>query len=398
MTDPGALAIHDRPLRIAVVTSELLPRFGGIETYVAGLVPELARANVVGLITEPGQALPHPPDSVRALLAAPLARVDSSVQAARTTQALRTALLDFGPDVIHLASAGLTVYADAFPPLVPRVVTVHGNDMTQPWQRVPGREPRAAILAGLQRCDLLVAVSRYTGSLVREVGVTVPLVVAPPAGDPDRFDPRLDGTPARRRHRIPGDVPVVLTVGRLAPRKGHRFLLDSLSRLSRPMHWLVVGDGRLRWELESAVRCSAIAEQCTITGTVADADLPGYYAAGTVFAAAPEQRRTVLGLDSEGFGLVYLEASAAGLPIVTTAAGGVVEAVADGETGILVSGRDADRFAAAVDVLLTDVDLGRRLGSNGRRHVLAGLTWRQAASWWLDVYRRLLGQPPTLAR
>jgi phosphatidylinositol alpha-1,6-mannosyltransferase len=390
VTGPPRTAFRDRSLRIAVVTSELLPRFGGIETYVAGLVPELARDNVVGLIAEPGQWLPQAPDSVRPLLTIPLARVDSKAQAATTCRALGAAMRDFDPDIIHLASAGLAVYADALPPGVPRVVTVHGNDMTQPWQRVPGREPRAAILAGLQTCNLLIALSRHTASLAREIGATVPLVLAPPAADPDRFDPCLDGTGIRRQHLIPDEVPVVLTVGRLAPRKGHLFLLDALSRVGRPMHWLVAGDGRLRWELEAAVRSSPIADSCTIAGAVPDAELPAYYAASTLFAAAPEQRRTASGIDSEGFGLVYLEASAAARPIVTTATGGVAEAVIDGHTGILVHGRDADRFAAAVDRLIVDAGLARQLGDNGRRRALAGSNWRQAAEWLLGLYARLL--------
>jgi glycosyltransferase involved in cell wall biosynthesis len=132
------------------------------------------------------------------------------------------------------------------------------------------------------------------------------------------------------------------------------------------MHWLVAGDGRLRSEL------------------------PAYYAASTLFAAAPEQRRTVSGIESDGFGLVYLEASAAARPIVTTATGGVAEAVMDGHTGMLVHSRDADHFAAAVERLLIDAGLARRLGDNGRRRVLAGSNLRQAAEWVLGLYARLL--------
>jgi phosphatidylinositol alpha-1,6-mannosyltransferase len=384
-------------MRIALITSEMLPRYGGIESYVAGLVPELARDNVVGLISEPGQWLPAPPPSVVQLLHTPLARIDSRSQATASARAVHSALAAFDPDVIQLASAGLAVYADALPAGVPRVVTVHGNDLTQPWQRVPGGEPRAAILAGLQACDTLVAVSRHTARLAREFGVTAPLVLGPPACDADRFSPLLDGSPIRWRHQIPDEIPIVLTVARLAPRKGHLFLLDSLCRVRSPMHWIAVGDGQLRYQLEAAVRRSPLVERCTITGRVTDAVLPGYYAACTVFAAAPEQRHTGDGVDSEGYGVVFSEAAAAGRPVVTTAAGGVAEAVVDGRTGIVLDGRDAGRFAAAVERLLLDRELGRQLGSNGRQHVLAGRSWRSAAQELLEIYARLVARRSTSA-
>ncbi len=382
-------------MRIALITSELFPRYGGIESYVAGLVPELARGHVVGLISEPGQWLPQPPPSAVQLLHTPLARLDSATQAAASARAVRSALAAFDPDVVHLASAGLAVYADALPPGVARVVTVHGNDLTKPWQRLPGGDPHSAILAGLQACDRLVAVSRHTARLVRDLGVTIPLVLGPPACDPDRFSPASDGSAVRSRHGIAEDVPIVLTVGRLAPRKGHLFLLESLSRVRSPLHWIAVGDGQLRYRFEAAVRRSPLAGRCTVTGRVSDAALPGYYAACSVFAAAPEQRRTGGEVDSEGYGVVFAEAAAAGRPVVTTPAGGVAEAVADGSTAILVRDRDVDRFAAAVDRLLADRELAGRLGGNGRRLVLAGRTWRSVADSLLDVYAGLLaGSPP----
>jgi phosphatidylinositol alpha-1,6-mannosyltransferase len=183
----------------------------------------------------------------------------------------------------------------------------------------------------------------------------------------------------------------VLTVGRLAPRKGHLFLLDSLCRVRSPMHWVIVGDGQLRYELEAAVRRSPLAGRCTVTGRVMDAELPNYYAACTVFAAAPEQRRTSTGVDSEGYGVVFREAAAAGRPVLTTAAGGVAEAVIDGRTGMVLDGRDAGRYAEAVDRLLADPELRCRLGENGRRQVRSSGGWRSTAAALLEIYGRLLG-------
>src|SRR5205085_11176320 len=101
--------------------------------------------------------------------------------------------------------------------------------------------------------------------------------------------------------------------------------------------------------------------------------LPGYYAAADLFALPTRER--FRGLETEGFPLVYLEAASAGLPVVAGAAGGVGEAVADGETGIIVDGRSPEETAGAVIRLLDDPVLARSMGALGRHRVLSRLTW-----------------------
>jgi glycosyltransferase involved in cell wall biosynthesis len=181
---------------------------------------------------------------------------------------------------------------------------------------------------------------------------------------------------------------VVLTVGRLHPRKGHVHTLAALQRLApalraRVEYW--IAGGQSKGGCEEALRAQAAAGDVPVRflGEVADEELDHLYAQADLFAlTSVEYGRSV-----EGFGLVYLEAAAHGLPAIAHRVGGVAEAVIDGETGLCVAPNDPDALTAAFARLLGDAELRRRMGDAAR--VRARL-----ANWTESARALLLSSPP----
>jgi phosphatidylinositol alpha-1,6-mannosyltransferase len=190
----------------------------------------------------------------------------------------------------------------------------------------------------------------------------------------------VDGSAVRRRHRL-ADRPVVVCVSRLVPRKGQDALIRALPALRRRVSdpaLLVVGDGPDRSRLARLARESGVESAVTFTGAVPWQDLPEHYAAGDVYAMPCRTRRG--GLDVEGLGIAYLEASATGLPVVAGDSGGAPDAVRPGETGFVVDGRDRAQLVDRLAWLLTDRELAARMGSAGRAWVEAQWRWDTQAA------------------
>jgi phosphatidylinositol alpha-1,6-mannosyltransferase len=143
------------------------------------------------------------------------------------------------------------------------------------------------------------------------------------------------------------------------------------------LKYVIVGDGPHRPALEALARHMGIESLVHFAGEVPDRELARWYAAADVFALCSEERRGERSV--EGFGIVFLEASASGLPVVGTKAGGIPDAVADGETGLLVPPGDPDAVAHAIGRLLQDNELALRMGSAGRDRVLNQFNWGNTA-------------------
>jgi phosphatidylinositol alpha-1,6-mannosyltransferase len=179
----------------------------------------------------------------------------------------------------------------------------------------------------------------------------------------------------RARHGLTGR-PVIVCVSRLVPRKGQDTLIHALPAVRRRVPdamLLLVGGGSYRDELETLAASLGISDAVVFAGGVPHEELPAHYAAGDLFAMPCRTRRG--GLDVEGLGIVYLEASASGLPVVVGNSGGAPDAVRDGETGYLVDGRHVSAVAARLVELLVDEDLRSRLGTAGRAWVQREWRW-----------------------
>ncbi|GIG68978.1 glycosyl transferase family 1 [Phytomonospora endophytica] len=261
----------------------------------------------------------------------------------------------------------------------------HGHEVG--WAALPGA--RAALRRIARANDVLTYLGEYTRSrLAPAVGELTELRRLAPGVDVDTFTPEVDGGEVRERYGLT-DRPVIVCVSRLVPRKGQDTLIDALPAIRAKVPdvaLLLVSGGPYRKKLKALAERRGVADAVFFTGSVPFAELPAHYAAGDVFAMPCRTRNG--GLDVEGLGIVYLEASATGLPVVAGDSGGAPDAVREGETGYVVGGTDSAALVERLVTLLGDRELAAKLGAAGRAWVCEEWTWdRQAArmSELLDV-------------
>lgn len=248
----------------------------------------------------------------------------------------------------------------------PYVVVLHGAEVT-----VPGRLPisRSALARVLDRATGVISAGQYAlNEAERAVGRSLQSVVIPPGVDVDRYRPIAahERDRIRAKYGIAADAPFVLSVSRLVPRKGMDSLVAVASRLQRSYPDLVVaiaGAGRDHARLQR--RIDALDAPVRLLGRVPEEDKASLYASSDVFAMLCRSRWG--GLEQEGFGIVFLEAAAAGIPQLAGDSGGAAEAVAHGETGLIVA-PDATigDTTEALDSLLSDSTRREAMGAAAR--------------------------------
>jgi phosphatidyl-myo-inositol dimannoside synthase len=254
---------------------------------------------------------------------------------------------------------------------LPYAVVVHGAEVTVPG-RLPGsKQALGWVLRGAER---VIAAGGYPAAEAEHAaGRSLPVTVVPPGVDCDRFRPlsSAERRATRERLGIPIDAAVVLGVSRLVPRKGFDTAIRAIARIAPafPTALLVIaGAGRDRERLEKLA--TELNAPVQFLGRVPHDDLPALYGCADVFAMLCRNRWA--GLEQEGFGIVFVEAAAAGVPQIAGRSGGAHEAVAHGETGLIVDDpSDVAAVAKALEALLSDPDLRARLGSAARQRALA---------------------------
>ena len=230
--------------------------------------------------------------------------------------------------------------------------------------------------------DVVTYVSRYTRSrFAAAFGPGTAFEHLPPGVDTDRFRPDPSARAELRARYGLGDRPTVVCVSRLVPRKGQDMLIRALPAIRDRVDGaalVVVGGGPHLETLQRLATDTGVVEHVTFTAGVPFDELAAYYALGDVFAMPCRTRGA--GLDVEGLGIVFLEASATGIPVVAGDSGGAPETVLEGETGHVVNGRDVAAIAAAVSSLLADPDAAVRMGARGREWVMAQWRWDTLAA------------------
>lgn len=244
-------------------------------------------------------------------------------------------------------------------------------------------QPSLARLA-FRSARTTIAVSRYGRDLA--VGLGAPsrrVAVIEPGVDPPALPRAARST-----------EPLIVTVARLTDRyKGHDVILEALPIIRERVagaRWVVIGDGPLRPELEARAAQLGLADAVHFAGTVDDAQRDAWLDRAHVFVMP--SRLPPGGAGGEGFGIVYLEAAAHGLPVVAGAVAGALDAVLDGETGLLVAPQRPQAVAEAVAGLLLDSERARRLGDAGARRA-AELSWPRMVSRVEDVLLQALACP-----
>lgn len=224
-----------------------------------------------------------------------------------------------------------------------------------------------------------VMCSAFIARVVRTaVPDQVPVSVLYPGADVEAFRPDLPVEEVRRRHGVEGR-PLVVCVSRLVARKGQDVLIRAMPAIRERVPdaaLLIVGGGPYRGKLDE-LATAAPPGSVVFSGQVSEEELPRYYAAGDVFAMPCRTR--LGGLEIEGWGNVFIEAAACGLPVVVGNSGGARESLVDGETGILVEGGNVAEVADAVASLLEDPARAKAMGKAGRERAERAHTWPRIA-------------------
>ena len=350
-----------------LVTNDFPPKVGGIQSYLWELWRRLPPKRVTVLTTaHPGSA---------GFDAAQAFRVERLAQRVLLpTSGLVRRVKDLAAEV----GARLVVLDPALPlgligPRLglPYVVVLHGAEVA-----VPGRLPgtRAALARVLAGADHLVAAGGYPSAEAERAspGRLPPVTVVPPGVDGERFTPLSADARAKARADLglaPG-AEVVVAVGRLVPRKGIDTLVRAVASLTPARPGLVVavaGQGRDLGRLRRLTERTAAPVR--FLGRVDDSCLPALYGCADVFASPCRSRWG--GLEQEGFGIVFLEAAACGVPQVAGDSGGAAEAVVHGETGLVVRHPgDSQEVARALSLLLDDPERRSAMGAAARRRAV----------------------------
>ncbi|MET9343561.1 glycosyltransferase family 4 protein [Nonomuraea sp. NPDC003727] len=354
--------------RVLIVTNDFPPRPGGIQSFVHGLA--LRTPSVIVHASrwrgweefdgrQPYPVVRHPTS-----LMLPTAAV------ARAAARLVTA---HGVDtVVFGAAAPLGLLAPRLRAAGARriVMLTHGHESSPLFRPLMRRIGAHA--------DVVTYLGSYTHARLVGVVPAAKLVRLTPGVDPALFHPSVEAAALRRSLGLDGR-PVAVCVSRLVPRKGQDTLITAWPLVLRAVPsavLLVVGGGPYHRRL--ARMAAPLGGSVRFTGVVPPAELPSYYAVGDVFAMPCRTR--LGGIDVEGLGIVFLEASATGLPVVAGASGGAPDAVRHGETGLVVDGRSVEEVAGALIDLLGDPGRARKMGERGREWVSGEWDWEHVAA------------------
>ena len=375
--------------KILCITNDFGPRAGGIETFVIGLIERLPKNSVVVYTSSQEGSAPFDQawlqnygvevirDRSRTLL--PSLRVGRAVRAlVRQRQITRVFFGAAAP--LGLLSHGLRRAG------VERIIALtHGHEVW--WAKVwPFSMLLRRIGAGV---DHLTFLGEFTGRSIAKAlspNAQSAMVKIAPGIDTNHFAPHSGALKLRSDLEI-NDKKVIVSVGRLVHRKGQDTLVEALPNILREIpdaHLLFVGEGPRREFMQKRADKLGVSAHITFIGRIQYQDLPQYICAGDIFAMPSRSR--LAGLEVEGLGIVYLEASACGIAVIGGTSGGAPDAVLDGQTGIVVDGESKSDVASAAIRLLQNPELAREMGARGRQWIIDEWRWER----WAAEFNALL--------
>jgi phosphatidylinositol alpha-1,6-mannosyltransferase len=357
----------------AVWAAEVYPRLGGKEIHIVTAdVPGAAEIDAI-----------HPNTVHRLnLKRVPWLKPESLTMYAKFFYKSLTLALTHRFDAIHAFRAlpeGLVAWAVARLTFRPVVIYAHGEELTT-WGK--GGKYKAMRFA-LRHADTVIANSEFTRQELLNMGVHAErIVLINPGVDVERFRPGLPCDDLKQQIGLNPSEKLILSVGRLSRRKGFDMVVRSLPQLASQgiaVRYALIGIGEDHEHLSDLAHELDVAERVHLLGHVSQEDLPRWYNACDVFAMP---NREING-DTEGFGMVFLEAAACGKPALAGKAGGAGSAVVQDETGVLVDGQEQEQVVEGLRRILAD-DVANnttapRLGQQGYRRAQAKFSWEQVA-------------------
>jgi len=375
--DLQELAVYNNQ-KVLLVTNDFGPRAGGIETFIIGLLERIPKGLTTVYTSNQGDTKDYDDfwrkeygvnvirDRMKVLLPTP--RVNKAVKGILKSESIERVW--FG------TAAPLAVMA----PILRKAGAKHIVAMTQGhevwWAKIYPFKWIVKFIA--QKVDLLTYLTDYTGNAISKAlskKSKFKMVKILPGIDVSHFIPSekdLDlASEIGIMHR-----PTIVSVGRLVHRKGQDRLIEALPKIIQQIPdvaLLLVGTGPHKAEIAALIGKHDVDKNVFFAGRINHEELPRYFALGDLFAMPARNR--LAGLEVEGLGIVYLEASACGIPTIVGNSGGAIEALIDGKSGLLVDGNSVDEIAAAAIKILTDPKLKKDMGDFGNKWVNQEWTW-----------------------
>ena len=378
--------------KILLVTNDLGPHTGGIESFILGLLGEMDGSQVViytsceigseefdkGLAQKFGVVVIR--DRAKVLLPTP-----------RINRAVAKVMKDYDARVIWFGAAAPLGWMSGHLRRsgAKRIVALtHGHEVW--WSKLWPFSLVMKTMAG--QIDALGYLGEFTKrAMMKAVGDSTEMVRIAPGISIDHFTPGPKSADLAKELGVENKE-LVLCVGRLVHRKGQDRLIEAMPRVLKSIPnaaLLIVGEGPRRDVLEKLVEKHNLEGTVRIVGRLSYDKLPEVIRLGDVFAMPSRSR--FFGLEVEGLGIVYLEASACGVPILAGASGGAPDAVLEGETGLVVDGKNTDAIADSIIKLLNDAPLRQRMSVRGRQWAAEEWNW---SHWGREFTQMLLGEKP----
>lgn len=364
--------------KILVITNDFGPRTGGIETFVMGLLERIVDHKVVVFTSQQGDTSEYDQQWFkkfgvqvirdRSKILLPSLRV--AKRAKEIAQMHNIEVVVFG------AAAPLALMAPKLRKAgVKKIIALtHGHEVW--WARIfPFNLAMKRIGNSVDHLTYLGEFTRQAISRSLSQKSIDSMVKIAPGIDTSHFSPQADATQRRTELGLESKK-IIISVGRLVHRKGQDKLIQAFPTIVREIpsaHLLIVGEGPYRAHLEKLVEKLSLKANVTFVGRIFYNDLPSYLSASDVFVMPSRSR--FFGLEVEGLGIVYLEASACAIPVVAGVSGGAPDAVQEGITGLCVDGTNIGQIAEAVIHICSDSKRATKMGLAGRNWVIEQWQW-----------------------
>lgn len=372
------------------VTNDFGPRAGGIETFIIGLIERLPKSSIIVYTSAQDDSDAYDANWLRdygvevirdkAKILLPTPRVNRAVARIVKQREIKVIALGAAAPLGWMSSTLRKAGAERI------VALTHGHEVW--WAKV---FPFNLIMRRIgTTTDCLTYLGEFTRAAISKALTTksaAAMQKIAPGIDIEHFKP-VDATALRQTLGL-AEKKVIVSVGRLVHRKGQDFLIESMPQILKQVpdaHLLLVGQGPYREHLEKLVRKHSLQKAVSFIGRIQYTDLPGYICVGDIFAMPSRSR--FAGLEVEGLGIVYLEASACGLPVIAGESGGAPDAVIEGVTGFVVDGTNTEQIAKKAIELLLDEKLRISMGSAGRAWIQKEWRWQI----WAGKFSELLAR------
>ena len=364
------------PRKILLVTNDLGPRAGGIETFILGLLDQLDGTQIV-IYTAAQRDSEVFDEQLSIRTGVEIIRDKNSIliPSPWVNRRVCAVMSEYESEIIWFGAAmplawmsGLLKKRGA-----KRIIAItHGHEVW--WAKLPPF--RYFFARSTRSIDVLTYLGEFTRqAMSKTVHFTCQMVQIAPGISIDHFFPAEKSSSLQDELQLQGKQ-VLLSVGRLIHRKGQDKLLQALPKilLKHPNAVLViVGVGPRQRRLDQLVKLYQLTDQVRFVGRVKYDKLPQYFRLADLFVMPSRSR--FFGLEVEGLGIVYLEASASGIAVLAGASGGAPDAVINGETGIVIDGSKVQEITSAVIELLDQPQRLAQLGVSGRAWTVEAWNW-----------------------